>query len=462
MEVDFVGPWQSVKGPTPRDKTLPQPPLLPGETARETAGQNGTYHEGVAHNFTSTGHAAKWGRQTAQSKDTIQAWVAEYQPEYLLVLLGFNDLGWFVSGPEGLIADMSELIGNARKAKSDIKIVLGNVVDRSFISGRQDLVDNTIAYNALLPENVKGWSNSESPVIHVDVNANYNCRPASCPDGYDGLHPNSLGEYHIAEAFAREIKASFGFDGPDFEVPSNPEPRNISTPTNVRTASYPEGLRTDWDYIKAARGYDIRSRIKGQEAWWSEGPVNPVSAASWSTWVGNDQTWEFQVRTRGDNDDTSDWSDITSATTDVKTSAGPTNIAVTPTSDGLQVTWDAVVGYDVNRYGVIIWDRDLVGSYIEERGTTDTSMLISGLVPGHTYSVWVSTWINLNGGVAGGLPGIGADVVVGGGAAAQAEDVGTTDVDVTKDEDLATLFNLLAVQGIVEYSTPVSNSVADI
>lgn len=244
-------------------------------------------------------HASWWGRQAAQSRHTIRAWVEEYQPDYLLVLLGFNDLGWWVNGPNGFVGDMGNLVEEARKARPDIKILLGNVVDRTFIQGRQDLVDNTIRYNQLLRERMDGWFRWESPLAYVDVNSNYNCRPhTGCLDAYDGLHPSSMGEYHIAEAFARSLKQHFGFNGPDFVVPSNPEGRDISTPTGVRTSSMPEGLVTTWDTTRSARGYDMRTRLQGMTGWWSEGPVGQDSGESWNTWVVSGQTWEVQVRTR--------------------------------------------------------------------------------------------------------------------------------------------------------------------
>lgn len=55
--------------------------------------------------------------------------------DYLFVFFGFNDLGWFVSGLEDFVGDMGFLVNNVCKGKLDIKILLGNVVDRIFIKG---------------------------------------------------------------------------------------------------------------------------------------------------------------------------------------------------------------------------------------------------------------------------------------------------------------------------------------
>ncbi|GIJ91768.1 hypothetical protein Asppvi_010741 [Aspergillus pseudoviridinutans] len=437
-DVSFVGPWFGTHGPGLPQAALPQPPLFPGETAPEIKEVTGLYADGVPGFFGGSHHASWWGRQVAQSKDTIKAWVKEHQPDYLFVLLGFNDLGWFVSGPEDLVGNMGALVENAREGKPDVKILLGNVVHRSFIKGRQDLVDKTNTYNKLLRDRYPSWFRYESPIAYVDVNANYNCRPEGCPDGYDGLHPNSMGEYHIAQAFARSLKADFGFQGPDFVVPANPEPRVVSTPTGVQTFSFPEGLQTVWNRVPTARGYDIRSRVQGMTSWWSEGQVFPDTIASWSTWLLDGQTWEFQVRTRGDNGDVSGWSEITKATTHLQTSPGPPNIVAVPSgADGIQLSWGPVTGYSVNRYGVIVWDRDTEGAFIEIHAASGTSLFVGGLKPGHRYATWVATYVNLKSSVtgqpyaAGGLPAAGLEVIVGAGAPAPPTNLAVTNVDPT-------------------------------
>lgn len=120
-------------------------------------------------------HFCHSGRQAAQVKNTIAAQIATYQPDYVLIELGFNDLGWFVNGPDGLLLDMKTLIDNARGAKSNIKFAVANVPDRTRIGGRQDLIDNTKIYNAKLASAIPSWSSSNSPIKLVLFNENYNC-----------------------------------------------------------------------------------------------------------------------------------------------------------------------------------------------------------------------------------------------------------------------------------------------
>lgn len=283
-DVQFVGPYSGTHGPAPPSEALPSPPLLPGETAAADPAVIGLYASGVSPDFASTGHGAWWGRQAAQVKETINGWVEEYQPDYVLVMLGFNDLGWFVSGPDGLISSMNELVSWTREAKSDVNILVANVVQRLFIDGRQDLVDNTNTYNEDLKTAVSIWQEViSSPISYVDVASNYQCGPGACSDGYDGLHPAAIGEYHIAQAFANVLRDDFGMKGQDFSVPTPPS-RDISTPSGFTVQAVPEGIFSGWTEVENARGYNIRMRIEGMTDWWSDGAVYPNTFASYFTW----------------------------------------------------------------------------------------------------------------------------------------------------------------------------------
>ncbi len=95
-------------------------------------------------------HFSVWGRQAAQDKNLIKDQVARYQSDLLLVGLGFNDMGWFVSDSAGTLDSMETLVNEARAAKPDIDIALVNVPQRTHIGGRDDLPVKTAAYNDML------------------------------------------------------------------------------------------------------------------------------------------------------------------------------------------------------------------------------------------------------------------------------------------------------------------------
>lgn len=168
----FVGPYRGTHKPTP-----PSTPQAPSpEEQPEAWSSNGSYAPGVDSSFISTRHFCQWGYQTAQAKDTIAAQVFAFQPDYLLVVLGFNDLGWFVSGPDELLSDMKNLVDNARGVKSNVKFAIADVPHRTRLDGRQDLIDGTEKYNGKLAEAIHEWSTEDSPVRLVGFCENYDCR----------------------------------------------------------------------------------------------------------------------------------------------------------------------------------------------------------------------------------------------------------------------------------------------
>lgn len=125
-------------------------------------------------NFDSN-HFGAWGRQLAEDQGLINGMISEYDPDYLLVQLGFNDMGWFISDAQGTLDSMVTFVDNARAAKANIKMALGNVPQRLFIGGREDLVEKTTEYNELLAAAIPGWSTSASPIQLVEMQENYDC-----------------------------------------------------------------------------------------------------------------------------------------------------------------------------------------------------------------------------------------------------------------------------------------------
>ncbi|KAH8168307.1 fibronectin type III domain-containing protein [Sarocladium implicatum] len=419
-DVEFVGPYKGTKGPESLDSAKPRPPLLPNEADTSFPAISGTYTSGVPSAFISQGHASYWGRQAKQDENQIEGWVKQYQPDIILMLLGFNDLGWFVTGPQGLIYSMTKVVDGARRGKSDVQFAIGNVVERLFIGGRQDLVDNTRDYNEKLKDAVNTWNyNLVSRVAYVDVAGGYDCRPGGCPDGYDGLHPGAQGELHIAKSFADVLTNDglFLLKGKDFR-PGAPAARLITTPANFAMSATDYGLLMSWTRQTNARGYNIRLRIKGQTSWWSDGEVYPSINLSYFTWCLKGQVWEAQVAARGDRNELSGWSNILSATCNPKTSPGPNAIIVQPSgNDAISFSWAAVTGYTVDRYAAIIWDKDEPGAFISQYSTRGTSITIGGLIKGHKYGCWVQTWVKMtDGSLGGGLPAAAREVRTGMGA----------------------------------------------
>ncbi|KUL25320.1 fibronectin type III domain-containing protein [Actinoplanes awajinensis] len=423
IAVDFVGPYSGTQPPD--EAAPPRPPLLQGETeAGSRPRTSGSYANGVVP-FDSN-HFAVWGRQANQDKQLIREQVAAWQPDLLLVGLGFNDLGWFVSGPDGTLASMKSLVDNARAAKPNLKFALANVPQRTKINGRDDLPVNTDTYNRMLATAIPGWSTAQSPVRLVDWRGDYRCEVGGCPAGYDGLHPNALGEYQIAHAFEQTLHDGYGLGANVPAVPATAPGRALSTPAQVSAVASPGGFTVTWNPVFGASGYTVRSRLVGQSAW-SE---MPASAARYDNgWVLDGQQWEAQVRANY-GDQASGWSGVVGTTVHPQTAAGASNILTLAALDGLDIAWDPPTGNytsSIERYSVLTYDQDTPGAWLNAVGIKGQRAHIGGLISGHRYIVAIQSW-NAAG---GGFPSTGHAIVVGAGKPADPTGLTVTATDPT-------------------------------
>jgi lysophospholipase L1-like esterase len=169
----FVGPWTGTFNAP--DPLPPQPPKLQGAPDPVPADRiTGPYAADIDPNFDKH-HWAHSGRQAAQMKNQVGDMISQFNPDYLLVELGFNDLGWFISGPEGTLQSMKAFVDNARRVKPNLKFAIANVPMRTHIGGRDDLPIITDQYNALLASAIPQWNTAQSPIELVKLRENYQC-----------------------------------------------------------------------------------------------------------------------------------------------------------------------------------------------------------------------------------------------------------------------------------------------
>lgn len=135
----------------------------------------GVYHPTTDPEFVGA-HFALYGRPAWQVVDVIETQVETYQPNVVILHLGFNDLAWWGVKPVELVERMGWLIFRARLAKRDVVVLVANVNSRLLLENRPDLEGLTMEYNALLALKVEEWSTAESPVLLVKVREEYECR----------------------------------------------------------------------------------------------------------------------------------------------------------------------------------------------------------------------------------------------------------------------------------------------
>ncbi|MEU6818591.1 fibronectin type III domain-containing protein [Streptomyces sp. NPDC046860] len=402
IAVDFVGPYKGTKA-----QAQPQPPARPalqGETpgaSLDAPDTSGGYAAGVDPAFDSD-HFGVWGRQAMQDKKLIRGMVAQYNPDLILVGLGFNDMGWFVSGPQGTLDSMKTFVDEARAARPDVKFAVADVPQRTYIGGRDDLPLSTTDYDLMLRQALPQWSTPVSPVELVDWSGNYSCARNACPAGYDGLHPNALGEFQIAHAFETTLHDRYGIGQTVPNVPRTAPDRPVGIAANVQAAPSDLGVTVTWNRVYGARGYTVRSRMVGATAW----TETPVQANRYDTTGTQDGwEWEYSVRVDDADDGISAWSPIVRATAHPHTEAAPTHILTNPTTDGVDLSWEPATGPysdSVERYEIITWDKDTPGAFLQSTATRGTSAHIDGLTPNHHYLIAMVTWNAVGGGIPNG------------------------------------------------------------
>ncbi|MFD1370867.1 fibronectin type III domain-containing protein [Actinoplanes sichuanensis] len=395
--VNFVGPY---RGTT----YLPseQPAGFPTVSAPPSF--DGKYRNNLSFD---SDHFSQWGRQVAQTKNVIRGRVADYKPDYLLVSLGFNDLGWGVSTPDGLVSDIQTLITEARASKPDIRILVANVIQRSPMSNLPDLPRITDEYASKLAPKLDSLNTAASPVRLVDIKSQIN----SGLHTYDGLHPNGVGEFRIARAFANVLNSSFSLGNVFGTIPASVPDLAPTTPAWIRAVTTTSGIKVTWEHSFAASGYWLYQRDATVGGTFTRSALQ-IPADSWHVgWLDSGHRYEFYVvPTHGDSEGSA--SPTASAVADLRTASGPTNISVHPGASYVDFSWTPPSGAfsdTVGAYRVYYFDLSIPDAVVDSRYTADTNFRLLGLEPGHRYVFLVAS-VNAGG---EGFPSVAAEAYFG-------------------------------------------------
>ncbi|KAF2207741.1 carbohydrate esterase family 3 protein, partial [Cercospora zeae-maydis SCOH1-5] len=410
----FVGPYTGVCGPMaahpPRPPRLMELPPPGPEDNDDFPRIEWGYAKDVPSDFDAH-HFATSGERADRVKELIHARVEEYRPEMLLILLGFNDLSWGGAQPEVLLENIKTIVDVARASNANTKFIIGNVVHEQF--GSPDLDARTSAYNELLNSTYPSWSTAASPVHYADVAAAYTCGPhRNCTSTIDGLHPNDLGAYQIANAFSKPLIDHFSIGHQPVQIPSTWTDRAIDPPSNLKASGSPMGITVTWDRPFGVPQFNVRRR-SGDEGWTVEYGVGMNRTDTILPRAGIQ--YEYQVRScLGLR--CSKWSsESVTAISDRRTSPPPENVRTTPTPLGFEVEWsppEDANSWNITQYDVLFINRLLTDVQVHV-GTRNHSAILEGLpsgpfsIVGHILDVGVSVWTDPEG---GGLPTFGRQV----------------------------------------------------
>jgi lysophospholipase L1-like esterase len=188
------------------------------------AGKNDNFDYADA-NF-DTDHDALWGRPLAEAVTTISAEVRDFHPDYVIVLLGINDIlsGVDAGTVEGL---MVQFIANARLGNPNVRLVLCTPLPAAVEGRRPDLSAQIADYADRITRLAGRSSTSSSPVRGAQTGQRMNPKT----DLDDGLHPNTRGEIKVADEVAYTLAVGYGIGNPDSSL----------EPVSTNTALLPAG-----------------------------------------------------------------------------------------------------------------------------------------------------------------------------------------------------------------------------
>ena len=197
---------------------------------------------------------ATWGMTLFREKDAIGAKVATYRPNYLLVLLGLNDIFWYGISQSGMAENLASFIASARTARPHIRIVLGLIPPN--VHGQTDpaLAAIFAAYNQTISSTASRLSTIASPIAVAHDGSGINV----AADLWDGTHPNANGEIKIAAGFADVLASRFHL-GSIYPKQFPVLPTGPLTPPKltVRPSSTTGQAVLSWTLAPGAKGYYV-------------------------------------------------------------------------------------------------------------------------------------------------------------------------------------------------------------
>jgi GDSL-like Lipase/Acylhydrolase family len=197
---------------------------------------------------------ASWGMTLFREKDAIGAKVATYRPDYLLVLLGLDDIFWYGVSQSEMAANLAGFIVAARAARSHIRIVLGLIPPDIHQQTDPAFAASIASYNHTISSTASQLSTRASPIAVARDGTGIKV----AADLWDGTHPNANGEIKIAAAFADILAGRFhlgsAYPTPFPVLPTGPltQPRLTVTPSGTAGQA-----KLSWTLVPGAESYQV-------------------------------------------------------------------------------------------------------------------------------------------------------------------------------------------------------------
>ncbi|QVQ54318.1 hypothetical protein J4H86_11900 [Spiractinospora alimapuensis] len=204
-----------------------------------------------------TEHASVWGTTVERLADEIGGHVAEFEPDYLLVMAGLNDM-LTGSDADAVGNRIADLVATARVARGDLQVVVSELPPVWGTTDDSRLNEEIAAFNAALPGLAAELTGEDSPVVVARSAEEY----APADDNWDPVHPNANGEVKIAAAFADTLADELGLGEPYARpLPDLPVGPRIAPEVSVEPDPEDDGsVRLTWDPVPGATNYEVEQR----------------------------------------------------------------------------------------------------------------------------------------------------------------------------------------------------------
>jgi lysophospholipase L1-like esterase len=142
-------------------------------------------------------HEGHWGWRADEVLDRIRGWIAESEPDVILIHLGSNDL-FQNESIESTLSELSEIIDAVRETRPEATFLLAQIIPTTTRAANARIFD----LNARIPELAASKSKPSSRVIVVDQHSGFDAARQT----YDGVHPNPDGEIHLSERWLEALE----------------------------------------------------------------------------------------------------------------------------------------------------------------------------------------------------------------------------------------------------------------
>ena len=143
-------------------------------------------------------HEGHWGWTINQILEHLPAWAAAAKPDAVLIHLGTNDL-FQGDDPETIARELRDVIAVLRGVNPRVALFVAELIPA------RDMKAHYPPVNARI-RGLVALAADESPILIVDQHTGFDLAAHT----YDGVHPNTLGEAHLAARWFAALDAWLG------------------------------------------------------------------------------------------------------------------------------------------------------------------------------------------------------------------------------------------------------------